>query len=53
MEYFLFQIIYAISTSAGWSVRVVGVGKCWQVKVAGERVFMNNLECMGDVGMGC
>ena len=31
----------------------LGVGKYWQVKVAGERVFMDHLECMGDVWIGC
>ena len=31
----------------------VGVAKCWQVKVTGERVFMDHLECMGDVWIEC
>ena len=34
-------------------VREVGVGKCWQVKVVGERVFVGHLECMRDVRTGC
>ena len=31
----------------------VGVGKCWWAKVAGERVFTDHLECVGDVWIGC
>ena len=42
-------MVLGISTSAGQSVRRVGVEKCWQVKMAAERVFMDHLECMGDV----
>ena len=30
----------------------MGVRKCWPVKVAGERVFMDHFECMGAVWIG-
>ena len=30
-----------------------GGGKCLQVKVAGEGIFIDHLECVGDVRLGC
>ena len=38
-----FDFWEGISTSAG-QIDGLGVGKCWQAKVAGERVFMDHLE---------
>ena len=45
MGYFGFWVAYGISTSAGQNSGGTEVGKCWQVKVAEERVFMGHLEC--------
>ena len=52
MDYFVFWVIQGISISAGPK----GGGGEWEMlagKGGWKRVFMDHLECMGDVWIGC